>query len=273
MLWWILSSLLLLAVLGLLWLFWWPGWQRRRIMSRAFPPQWQQIMQDNLPYYARLPENLRKRLQQRILWFLHEKNFVGCGGLQLTDEMRVTIAAEACLLTLHQSGTGYASLRFIYLYPHAYQAPHRNVDDAGVVSEHIQQRLGESWHDGKVVLSWDDVRHGSSNFGDGENVVLHEFAHQLDQASGASNGAPLLRNRQSHRHWAQVLASEFEALQQDARHGHRTVMKYYGATNPAEFFAVASEHFYEQPDAMLKRHPELFAQLQEYYGVDPRALH
>jgi len=273
MLWWILASLLLLAVIGLLWLFWWPGWQRRRVMTRAFPAPWQQILHDNLPYYARLPENLRQRLQQRILWFLHEKTFVACGGLQLSDEMRITIAAEACLLTLHQTGNDYARLRFIYLYPSAYKAANREVTAAGVVSEHTQHRLGESWHDGKVVLSWDDVSRGSSNFGDGENVVLHEFAHQLDQASGDSNGAPLLRSAQSYQQWAKVLAHEFEALQQDARHGHRSTMKHYGATNPAEFFAVATEHFYEQPEAMQQQHPQLFQQLQTYYGLDPRVLH
>ena len=273
MLWLILSLLLLLAAIGLLWLFWWPGWQRRRIMSRPFPSAWQQIMRNNLPYYPRLPDAQRQRLQQRILWFLHDKTFIACGGLELTDEMRITIAAEACLLTLHQPASGYARLQYIYLYPDAYQAAHREVDAAGVVSEHNQQRLGESWHNGKVVLSWDDVSRGSRNFSDGENVVLHEFAHQLDQASGASNGAPLLRSSQSYQHWAKVLADEFEELQHDARHGHRSTMKYYGATNPAEFFAVATEHFYEQPEAMLEQHPQLFEQLQQFYGVDPRSMH
>ena len=273
MLWWILLSLLVIAVIGLLWLFWWPGWQRRRIMTRPFPPAWQQIMRNNLPYYPRLPDAQRQRLQQRILWFLHDKTFIACGGLELTDEMRVTIAAEACLLTLHQPVSGYARLHYIYLYPDAYQAAHREVDAAGVVSEHNQQRLGESWHDGKVVLSWDDVSRGSRNFSDGENVVLHEFAHQLDQASGASNGAPLLRSSQSYEQWAKVLAHEFEELQHDARHGHRSTMKHYGATNPAEFFAVATEHFYEQPEAMLEQHPQLFEQLQQFYGVDPRSMH
>ncbi len=223
-----------------------------------------------MPIYARLSERERQRLQQLVQYFLHHKQFVGCAGLQINDEIRVSIAAEACLLILYQPSTLYAKLRFIYVYPHAYQAPHRQVSEAGVVSEGVQGRLGESWDSGKIVLSWDDVAHGTRDFSDGENVVLHEFAHQLDQESGIANGAPLLQDRASYRRWASVLSDEFEQLQKEARLRRRRVMKHYGATNPAEFFAVATEHFFEQPDDLQQRHPELFSEFEDYYGVDPR---
>lgn len=270
-LWWLVA--LAVVVAAVLWLLWWPGWQRQRIMQQPFPAAWLVILQANLPYFSRLDQDQQRRLQQLLLWFLHSKTFIGCGGLQVSDEMRVTIAGEACLLILHRTGHDYDQLRYIYLYPSAYQAPSRDVDAAGVVSDKLQARLGESWEDGKLVLSWDDVVRGSSDFSDGHNVVLHEFAHQLDQATGSSNGAPILRNPASYRRWAGVLSAEFEHLQQQARHGQHTVLSHYGATNPAEFFAVATEHFFEQPAAMQQQHPRLFTELRDYYGLDPQRLH
>lgn len=258
----------LAAVAAALW--WWPGYQRRRIMQRPFPPAWADQLQQNMPVYPRLSGPERQRLHALIQYFLAQKQFVGCAGLEINDEIRVTIAAEACLLVLHQPGGWYDKLRFIYVYPHAYAAPHQEVDEAGVVSEGVEGRLGESWDSGRVVLSWDDVVHGTRDFDDGENVVLHEFAHQLDLESGMTNGAPLLRDPGGYRRWAAVLSEEFEQLQKEAQLGRRRVMKHYGATNPAEFFAVATEHFFEQPQAVEERHPELYALLEKYYGVDPR---
>lgn len=266
---WIIAALLLVPALAAARLWWWPDFNRRRIMRRAFPAEWADLLNNNMPVYPRLDDNERQRLHALIHYFLANKQFVGCAGLEITDEIRLTIAAEACLLTLYQPGTYYDKLGFIYVYPHAYQAPHREVSEAGVVSEGVQGRLGESWDSGKIVLSWDDVVHGTRDFDDGENVVLHEFAHQLDSASGVTNGAPLLNNSAAYRRWAHVLSDEFEQLQKEARLGRRRVMKHYGATNPAEFFAVVTEHFYEQPAALKERHPELYEELTGYYGVDP----
>lgn len=268
MLW--IASIFLLVVLVAAWLWWWPSFQRTRVMQTPFPVEWAELLNQNLPVYSRLSDAEREGLHKLILYFLHQKQYVGCAGLEIDDEIRVTIAAEACLLILHQPSTLYEKLRFIYVYPHAYQAPHVEVSAGGVVSESVQGRLGESWENGKIVLSWDDVEHGTHDFSDGENVVLHEFAHQLDQESGIANGAPLLKDRASYRRWASVLSDEFEQLQKEARLGRRRVMKHYGATNPAEFFAVVTEHFFEQPKDVEKRHPELFAELVDYYGVDPK---
>lgn len=267
MLWIVLAFLLMLLVAA--WLWWWPSFQRQRVMQAPFPEQWAKLLNDNMPVYSRLSADERLRLQQLMLYFLYQKQFIGCAGLEINDEIRVTIAAEACLLILHQPSTQYQKLRYIYIYPHAYQAPHREVSEAGVVSEGVQGRLGESWNTGKIVLSWDDVEHGTRDFDDGDNVVLHEFAHQLDQESGVANGAPLLKDKASYRRWASVLSDEFKQLQKEAQLGRRRVMKHYGATNPAEFFAVVTEHFFEQPKKVERRHPELFAELVSYYGVNP----
>ncbi len=266
---WISVTAALLLTVFFAWIWWWPGYRRRQVMRRPFPAEWSKILTANMPVYPRLGEQQRRHLQQLIHYFLYKKEFVGCAGLEITDEIRLTVAAEACLLVLHQPSTVYEKLRFIYIYPHAYQAPHQEVGAGGVVTESVQGRLGESWGNGKVVLSWDDVMHGVRDYDDGENVVLHEFAHQLDQESGVANGAPLLQDRAGYRRWAQILSDEFSQLQRDARRGYRRVMKHYGATNPAEFFAVATEHFFEQPEALQKRHPELFKQLRRYYGVNP----
>lgn len=129
--------------------------------------------------------------------------------------------------------------------------------------------LGESWQNGKVILAWDNVLHGASNFVDGRNVVLHEFAHQLDSESGSADGAPLLAGKSCYRSWAAALSQEFEELQKDSRYDRRSLMDHYGATNPAEFFAVATETFFEKPRQMAKHHAELFSVLQDYYRIDP----
>ncbi len=268
MLWISLTILILMVVTGT-YLWWWPGYQRRRVMQTPFPAEWGAILNNNLPIYSRLDQTQRQRLEQLIQYFLFKKEFIGCADLEMSDEIRVTIAAEACLLILHQPSTVYEKLLYIYVYPHAYQAPHQELSAGGVVTESVQGRLGESWGNGKVVLSWDDVLHGTSDFSDGENVVLHEFAHQLDQESGVANGSPLLRDSASYRRWAKILSDEYAVLQRDAYRGQRKLMRHYGATNPAEFFAVVTEHFYEQPQALQRRHPELFQELQKYYGIDP----
>jgi len=130
--------------------------------------------------------------------------------------------------------------------------------------------LGESWDRGKVILSWDDVGKDAKNMTSGHNVVLHEFAHQLDFEGGSANGAPLLRGRGSYQRWAEVLSSEYASLCQRNSSGLKDVMDNYGSCNPAEFFAVATEAFFEKPHILQQQHPELYDELREYYCVDPR---
>ena len=201
--------------------------------------------------------------------FLAEKKFEGCGGLEITDEIRVTIAAQACLLLLHREPHYYPRLVSILVYPHPYVAQARERLPGGIVSEGPSGRLGESWVEDVVVLAWDAVRAGASDANDGHNVVLHEFAHQLDQEDGTSNGAPILEHRSSYVAWARILGAEFAALCEAAEQGRPTDIDPYGATDPAEFFAVVTEAFFERPAALRGRHPQLYAQLRDFYRQDP----
>ena len=243
--------------------------RREKLLQNPFPPEWEAILERNVPLYARLDDADRGELQGHIRVFLAEKHFEGCGGLTLTDEIRVTIAAQACLLLLHRETDYYRRLVTILVYPHAYIAKAVEPIGGGVVLEGEVCRLGEAWRDGVVVLSWDDVRAGASDLHDGHNVVLHEFAHQLDQEDGAADGAPILDRRSQYVAWARVLGAEYERLRRDAERGRRSVLDDYGATNPAEFFAVATECFFEKPAQMKKKHPALYEELREYYRQDP----
>ena len=233
-----------------------------------FPEEWNRILARNFPLDALLPPDARTALRRRMQIFLTEKNFEGLGGLVMRDEIRVTIAAQACLLLLRRGEADYPRLSSILVYPTAYQA-RSTTRDGAIVTESSQVRLGESWGAGAVVLSWDDVLHGATDFQDGHNVVLHEFAHQLDMENNAADGAPVLPRRSMYVAWARVLGREYEELQRDVYQNHRSVMDAYGATNPAEFFAVATETFFEKPRQLRDMHPELYQLLQEFYGQDP----
>jgi Mlc titration factor MtfA (ptsG expression regulator) len=250
-------------------------WLRRRrreaIRRRVFPAQWQAIIEKNVPYAARLSPADRYELAGHVQVFLAEKNFEGCGGLEMTDEVRITIAAQACVLLLHRQTDYYPTLSSILVYPTTYLAPGRQRLTHGVVAEGKEARLGESWTRGSVVLVWDSVLAGAADLHDGHNVVLHEFAHQLDQEDGAGDGAPILSRRSMYVAWARVLGHDFDQLVRDSERHHRTLLDRYGATNPAEFFAVATETFFEKPRQLRSRHPELYQQLQQFYAQDPAA--
>ncbi len=248
-----------------------PGWRLKRVLARPIAPQWQAILTRNVPIYARMSGDLRHQLDKLVQQFLYQKKFVGCGGLEMDDEMRLTIAGQACLLLLNRPSRVYPDLHTILVYPSAFLVPRKQVDAAGVVTEERQDLLGESWGDGRVILSWDHVRRGAGDWSDGQNVVLHEFAHQLDSESGSNNGAPYLGSLDNYRNWSEVLSRDFAGLQTDAMYRQQSVMDHYGATNPAEFFAVATETFFEKPWQMSERHADLFAELFKYYRVDPRA--
>jgi hypothetical protein len=243
--------------------------RRRRLRAALFPAAWRAIVERNFPLFTRLSEADRAELLGHMQVFLDEKSFEGCGGLEMTDEVRVTIAAQACLLLLHREPHYYPRLVSILVYPHAYVAQTRERLPGGVVSTGESGRLGESWVDDVVVLAWDAVRAGASDANDGHNVVLHEFAHQLDQEDGTSNGAPILERRSQYVAWARILGAEFEALRDKAAQGVPTDIDPYGATNAAEFFAVVSEAFFERPEALRRKHPALYEELQLFYRQDP----
>ncbi len=248
-----------------------PRWRRQQAVGTPFPADYAAILAHNIPVYRMLPDALKTQLHRRVLQFLHEKDFYGCGGLVITDLIRLTIAGEACLLILNRQTGVYPALRSILVYPTAFVATREEVGHGGVVTQRDAGLLGESWSTGKVILAWDNVQQGVRNFSDGRNVVLHEFAHQLDSESGDTNGAPILDGHASYRSWAQVLSEEYNDLRKDAHRQRQSLLDHYGATNPAEFFAVATETFFEQPRKMAEHHPELFEELQRFYRVNPAA--
>lgn len=269
-----LTLLIVVCLVGafIVWLVGEPSWierRRRRVRRQPFPAAWREILRRRVPYVRGLPADLQLQLKKLMQVFLAEKVFIGCGGLIITEEMRVTIAAQACLLLLNRRRPGYyPNLSQILVYPGAFVVDKVHTGPAGVLQEQRQVLAGESWSQGQVILSWDDTLDGAAQAGDGRNVVIHEFAHQLDQEKGDANGAPTIPRRHRER-WARVFGNEFARLQQQAEQGEATLLNHYGATNPAEFFAVASEVFFEQSAQMAEQHPALYAELSRYYRVNP----
>lgn len=245
--------------------------RHRAITAQPFPPEWDRILRKNVKHYQLLPPKLAKELKDHIQIFLAEKRFEGCDDLEVTEEMRVTVAALACFLLLNRDTSHYGKVRTILLYPKAYKVEGASKD--GTVSSEKQGRLGESWDHGSVVLSWNSVKNSAGNIKDGHNLVLHEFAHQLDQEDGAADGCPVFEDDSPYSSWAEVLQPEYERLKRRTAKGKGTVMDHYGATNPAEFFAVATETFFEKAEKLKARRPELYEELKEYYQVDPATWH
>jgi len=245
---------------------------RKKIAGRPFPEPWRAILAENMPLYARLTEPDREELRRHILVFLAEKRFEGCGGLEITDEIRVTIAAHACLLLLHRKTDYYPRLRSILVYPSAYVAPDVRHFVGGTIIESDDVRLGESWQHGAVVLSWDDVRRSAADIRDGQNVVFHEFAHQLDSSGGRGDSTPVLRDHSTFIAWARALGRDYERFRRAVQYRRPEVLDEYGATDPAEFFAVATECFFETPGELKRIYPRLYDELKKFYQQDPASL-
>tara|TARA_R110002110_G_scaffold413729_1_gene641575 strand:+ start:57199 stop:58008 length:810 start_codon:yes stop_codon:yes gene_type:complete len=260
------------VLIALILYFYISRWRAQRLRNKAFPESWRAILSQRMAVYPALSEQEQQRLHQLIKTFLDDKRFYGCAGLQITDEMRLVIAAEACLLLLNNDLAVYPKLSSVLVYPSAFQVQRDQQQADGTVAMGEHNLLGESWGNGRVILSWDDVVHGVADFTDGHNVVLHEFAHQLDAQSGSTNGAPPLR-RNSYKSWAVVFSDNFESLQNLSMRQQQTVMDEYGATNPAEFFAVATETFFEKPHQLHAQRPQLYEELSKYYQLDPRRWH
>ncbi|WP_395345656.1 zinc-dependent peptidase [Ningiella sp. W23] len=244
---------------------------REKAASQPFKTHWRRIIQRRMPYFRQMPDHLQLQLKRHILVFISEKRFVGCQGIEINDDIRITIAAQACLLLLNRQTDYYPKLKSILVYPRAFVKRHQNIGQDGIHSVKDSVLAGESWGHGNVVLSWHDTLEGAHLPDDGRNVVIHEFAHQLDQESGSANGAPILQQSQSYQQWSQIFAAEFAQLQQRATRGEPSVFDYYGATNPAEFFAVASEVFFEKSNELQQFHRSLYEQLSRFYQVDPSA--
>jgi Mlc titration factor MtfA (ptsG expression regulator) len=226
------------------------------------------IIERNVPLYTRLPNALRETLQGSINYFLDEKVFVGCDDLEITDEIRLIIAANACLLVVNRDNKHFPGFETIFVYPETYVAKQVSYD--GMVEIHSDStRAGESWHRGPIVLSLTDVMSGSKNDKDGHNVVLHEFAHKLDEENGVMDGLPVLRESADYKVWAKVLTKEYDEFLKRVDRRKNSVIDEYGAVSAPEFFAVATESFFEKSTQMKSKLPELYAQLQKFYGLDP----
>lgn len=268
-------EMIALALAGLLLVGWFLGqpWlreqRRRRWRAQPFPAAWRRILRRRVPLVRRLPADLQLQLKQRIQVLLAEVPFIGCDGLVVTDEMRVTIAAQAGLLLLNRPQAAFTELRQVLLYPGAFMVDRVRPAGGGVQHDDRRVLAGESWSQGQVLLSWHDALMGAADPDDGHNVVIHEFAHQLDQITGSANGAPPLSGPRHYERWSRVLGAEFERLRQQLAAGEPTLFDAYGATEPAEFFAVATEVFFEQPRRLADEHPALYAELRGYYQVDP----
>lgn len=243
--------------------------RRQWVIRRSFPDKWKKVLKGRVPVFRRLPEDLQDKLKQRMAVFLDEKLFEGCGGLDLTEEMRVIIAAHACMLILEEPSDYYPSLQSVLVYPDDYMGAVYDVDAGGVVTEGWEPRSGESWHPGNIVLSWSDSLQGVRDPSDGRNLIYHEFAHQLDYRYGLSAGISIEGETDADDEWTQALAKGYRLLLHNTKRGHKMLLDPYGAENPAEFFAVLIECFLEQPGKLQREHSQLYHLLCEFFKYDP----
>ena len=289
--------------------------RRQQLLATPIPADWQAFIEGGVPDYDTFTPAARARLTNFVHWFVAEKHWEGCGGLELSDEIRVTIAAGACLLVLELDFDMLNRVKTVLVYPTEYVAP-----DRGMLLTEIEEdeddddrwtqgsaRLGEAWYRGPVILSWRDVariarlhrrdlelarqrqrdsspvagepaqagrqqrKRGSGRHSQRANVVAHEFAHQLDMLDRMVDGTPPLANRGQYAAWQRVMTAEFQQLNDDFDRGRPTFLDPYATTNPGEFFAVATETFFEQPQALAAEHAELYGVLRDFYRQDPAA--
>jgi len=260
--------ILLLVATGALGLRHWSKQQlRTRLLEKALSDDQRAIVADQVPLTRKLPPELHRKLEGKINFFLDQVEFIGCNGLQVTEEMQLSIAAQACLLVVNNN-TWYDHLSTVLIYPGAFKS--RQTEHNGyIVTERETVRTGESWSRGPVILSWEHTKQGAINEEDGHNVVFHEFAHQIDDLSGHTDGAPNLSRDQSFADWKHVFNAAYQAHVQHVQAGHKTVFDAYGAEGHEEFFAVAVEVFFEKPIALKHKEPAVYEQLAMLFQLDP----
>ena len=240
----------------------------RNLLAATLPQDAVEILQRRVPLYNKLSSEQQQTMQGCINRFLFEMVFVGCDGFEINDEVRLTVAGNACLLIVNREQKFYSSFESILIYPDTILS--RQVEYDGLVETHYDSaRAGESWYRGPLVLSWSDVEHGLIHGRDGHNVILHEFAHKLDEENSVMDGLPVLREPKHYHQWAKVLTREFGEFVKRAESSGNDVIDSYGAVSAVEFFAVATESFFEKPKQMKEQLPDLYGQFQRYYGLDP----
>jgi Mlc titration factor MtfA (ptsG expression regulator) len=251
---------------------WFRDNRRKKILATPFPSAWERQVQKNIPYYEHLNHEEKNRLQDLIQIFIAEKSWLGCSGLELTDEIRVIIAAHACLIILALPNDYYRNVESIYVYPSTILSPESSIGFFEVRTTPMQGAmpiLGEAHHLGPVILVWDVVKKETRHPEQGHNVVYHEFAHKLDMLDGSADGTPLLTSSEEYQRWGEVCSKEYLELCNNAEHGKPTFFDSYAATDEAEFFAVVTEHFFCKPENMKHYHPKLYQILQDFYRQDP----
>lgn len=234
--------------------------RRRRALRQPFQESWREILREKVPFYARLRGTGLARFEDKLKVFLHTKVFIAAGEMAIDDTVKVLISAAAARLVMNLPDEHYGRLTEIVVYQSAYK--HRDKD--GVV-------LGEAHGWGTVVLAWDAVLQGLLNSQDGHDTAMHEFAHVLDVADGAFDGTPVLESSAAYAPWVKVMTREYTRMRSRKGIARKSVLRKYGATNEAEFFAVATETFFEKPRQMKEKHPELFEVLRDHYEIDPLA--
>ena len=268
----LIYSLCTLALIGALifYLFFYRRWWRKRQLRNPFPKQWQETLGSQVPLYRRLPANLKRQLEQHVQLFLAEKPFYGCDGFEVDDTVRLTIAGHACLLIVARRFSDYDEISSILVYPDEYRV--RDVESDGlVVSVSDQVRAGEASGYGQVVLAWSDCDEATNEPPGQHNVILHEFAHQLDYLDGTADGAPPLNGEQA-RQWQETMSHAYEQLRASLRHHEKPWLDPYGATEPAEFFAVLTETFFQRPGHLKAEQPDVYHALAGFFRFDPLNL-
>ena len=244
---------------------WFKNRRRKKTLAAPWPESWSLHLNRNVRLSWKLNQQETKRLRQIVKVFVAEKNWEGCDGLSVTEEMKVTIAGQAALMLLGVSDFYFDNVASILIFPKVFV---RQATD-GVISKD-SHRAGEAWQGGPIILSWRDTLSGGRNENDGRNLVVHEFAHALDGLDGEMGGDLMFDEEETAQRWKQVLEDEYAELVRCKQQRISTLLDHYGATNTAEFFAVSSETFFEQPRKLQHQHPELFGLLSTYYRVDPR---
>jgi len=242
---------------------------RRKLLESPFPDTWQDVLNADVPYTQLLDDDEQTRLREIIMIFIDEKYWEGCGGFTVDDRMQVVIAAQAAIMLLHLDSTDYFhNVRTLLLYPAAYVQTQERVGSDGLVHSG-STNLGEAWYNGPVVLSWKDSLQSAHSPGRGLNVVFHELAHAADMMTGSTNGTPMLKGRDDSASWNATMSQTFAAVRQEYARGGRDVIRPYGVTNVAEFFAVTTECFFDAPIPFQKAHPKVYEHYAGFWGQDP----
>lgn len=241
---------------------------RKKLANCIFPEKWKIFLFKNFAIYQYLPKDIKEKLHKKISFFIHEKNFEGCGGLKIDVLHKIIIAANACLPIVNSENDLYPYLQTIILYPGVYKNNNLTAASENVLSESEHVVAGESFSAGTIVLAWDVCLNDSQNLNTASNVIIHEFTHQLDAENGPTDGIPAIFNRAKLNEWEQIFREEFANFRLKSFHKY-DVIDQYGSVNAAEFYAVCSEAFFDMPLLLEKQHPQIYNVFQKFYNLDP----